>query len=318
MNQSLGHVWHVICMLSIFLVGNALGFVQVQKGSHYGAYLGLGVGSSKPNRKPYFEFYATECSFPEGEKPHKRCYGSKLYIFSNFRDKNSKHDRLTFKPKAFTRNSKGPRFFRPEISADHAALEKYLSLTTYKDTKNGWDRPVTWFIRANDGKWANPTIKKVTAPDNATSSYGHSISIIPGDPDNGGVVVADKGKAFLLPYGKQPKKQQDLVSPFPDSDKLKSEAFATSVTQPFGFFPLVSQPGKGGIIYTIEKRSPYYPDYYILRELIKGPWYDEQFGKRILGRWRYAAVIVMYVDVSDTFERDMRNFVCIHTQELGH
>lgn len=280
-----------VMLLVCVVLGRVADCLQVRKGKHYGAHLGLGVGSSKPSRRPYFEFFATECSFPQDEEPHEKCFGSKLHIFYHFKDEYTRHSRVTFKPKNFVGRRKGPRFFRPVISADHVTTEKYLTLTTYKDKRNGWDRLVTWFIRPIDEKWTRPTIKRVEAPDNASSWYGHSLSIFPGDPDIGGVLVGDRGRAFVQYYDNKLNKvpKSDILPPLPDSPQLPAEAFATCVTQPFGFSPLISQPGDGGKgnLFTIEKKSASEPGFYSVKEFLRGPWYDEKFGTRMVGRWRY-------------------------------
>ena len=286
----------VLGLCLVALANRADCSVQVHKGKFYGATLGLGVGSSKPARRPYFEFFATECSFNQDEEPHRKCYGSKLHIFYHFKNQYTKNSRITFKPKNFKNNKKGPRYFRPTISADHASLEKYLALTTYPDKEKGWDRSVTWFIRPIDQKWDRPTIKKVEAPDNATSWYGHSLAIFPGDPDNGGVLVADKGRAFVQYYQSKLNKVQktDVVSPLPDTPTIIEE-FAASVTEPFSSVPMISQVGGKdgrGHIFTIEKRTVGYRVTYSCKEFLMGPWYDEKFGEKIVGRWRYVYFMI--------------------------
>ena len=286
----------------VVLASHAECSVQVHRGKFYGATLGLGVGSSKPAKRPYFEFFATECAFDQDEEPHRKCCGSKLHIYYHFKDRYKERSRITFKPKNFKRNKKGPRYFRPTISADHAFLEKYLALTTYPDKEKGWDRSVTWFIRPIDQKWDRPTIKKVEAPQNASSWYGHSLSVFPGDPDNGGVLVADKGRAFVQYYNNKLNKvkKADVVSPLPDIPTIIDE-FATSVTQPFSFLPLVSQVGVDGSgnIFTLEKKTIGYSVSYSVKEFMSGPWYDEKFGEKMVGKWRsvfYIFIIYVFIN----------------------
>jgi hypothetical protein len=167
--------------------------------------------------------------------------------------------------------------------------------------EKGWDRSVTWFIRPIHQKWDRPTIKKVEAPDNATSWYGHSLSVIPGDPDNGGVLVADKGRAFMQYYDNKLNKvkKQDIVSPLPDIPMIIEE-FGASVTQPFSSVPMISQVGGKdgrGLIFTIEKRTVGYRVTYNCKEFLMGPWYDEKFGEKIVGRWRYVYFICLNIRI---------------------
>lgn len=284
----------VVLLLAITQLLDATARQVVQTGGFYGARLGRVVGSSKPSRRPYFEFYAAECSLDEAEeRPHRNCKGgSTLHIYQHFKKSYTKHSTVSFTPKSFVAGDKGPRYFRSAISADHVGVEKYLSLTTYPDSERGWDVPVTWFVRPIDEKWTRPVIKRVETPGNASSWYGHSISVIPGDPDTGGVLVADKGRAFMRYYDNKANKvdMRDIVSPLPDNGSVIIEEFATSVTQPMGYLPLISQPGtRGGRghVFSVEKRVIGNRVSFTVRELLMGPWYDASFGQRILGRWRY-------------------------------
>jgi hypothetical protein len=283
----------VVLLLAITQLLDATARQVVQTGGFYGARLGRVVGSSKPSRRPYFEFYAAECSLDEAEeRPHRNCKGgSTLHIYQHFKKSYTKHSTVSFTPKSFVAGDKGPRYFRSAISADHVGVEKYLSLTTYPDSERGWDVPVTWFVRPIDEKWTRPVIKRVETPGNASSWYGHSISVIPGDPDTGGVLVADKGRAFMRYYDNKANKvdMSDIVSPLPDNGSVIIEEFATSVTQPMGYLPLISQPGtRGGRghVFSVEKRVIGHRVSFTVRELLMGPWYDASFGQRILGRWR--------------------------------